>query len=314
VAVLAVAGIAAYVSYWHAYAVVRAHGETGITARLEPTTIDGLVYASSMVVLYAARHRVPVPSLARWLLGLGIAASTRLAAEEERARQAHDQLAAATTAHAAETGRIRREAQERIAAAETDREHAVQAAEAARNAAVTEAAGRRQDAQQAGQRAAVAEARAETAAAETARVRDDAARELGQLRTSAAAELDRLRADTARERDDLRELLEDRASTLAEASDAQRRRAERAEADLDAARAELTQLRSKSATTDAPSVPRRRRGDQSPQGWAGSARVAALDADMEGRIHIRCRRIMARHRTARLAGEVQVPVVHPIAA
>jgi hypothetical protein len=75
VAVLAVAGIAAYISYWHAYAVVRAYGETGITARLEPTTIDGLVYASSMVVLYAARHRVPVPSLARWLLGLGIAAT-----------------------------------------------------------------------------------------------------------------------------------------------------------------------------------------------------------------------------------------------
>ena len=74
-AVLAVAGIAAYVSYWHAYAVVRAHGETGITARLELTTIDGLVYASSMVILYAARYRVPVPSLARWLLGLGIAAT-----------------------------------------------------------------------------------------------------------------------------------------------------------------------------------------------------------------------------------------------
>jgi len=74
-AVLAVAGIAAYVSYRHAYAVVRAHGETGITARLEPATIDGLVYASSMVMLYAARHRVPVPSLARWLLGLGIAAT-----------------------------------------------------------------------------------------------------------------------------------------------------------------------------------------------------------------------------------------------
>src|SRR6476659_1955150 len=74
-AVLAVAGIAAYVSYWHAYAVVRAHGENGITARLEPATIDGLVYASSMVVLYAARHRLPVPSLARWLLALGIAAT-----------------------------------------------------------------------------------------------------------------------------------------------------------------------------------------------------------------------------------------------
>ena len=74
-AVLAVAAIAAYISYWHAYAVVQAHGESGITARLEPATIDGLVYASSMVVLYAARHRVPVPSLARWLLGLGIAAT-----------------------------------------------------------------------------------------------------------------------------------------------------------------------------------------------------------------------------------------------
>jgi hypothetical protein len=74
-AVLAVAGIAAYVSYWHAYAVVRTYGESGITARLEPTTIDGLVYASSMVILYAAQHRVPVPSLARWLLGLGIAAT-----------------------------------------------------------------------------------------------------------------------------------------------------------------------------------------------------------------------------------------------
>ena len=72
-AVLAVAGIAAYVSYWHAYTVVRAHGETGITARLEPATIDGLVWASSM--LSAARHRVPVPSLARWLLALGIAAT-----------------------------------------------------------------------------------------------------------------------------------------------------------------------------------------------------------------------------------------------
>src|SRR5437588_803577 len=75
VAVLTVAGIAAYVSYWHAYAVVCAHGENGITARLEPATIDGLVYASSMVNLYAARHRLPVPALARWLLALGIVAT-----------------------------------------------------------------------------------------------------------------------------------------------------------------------------------------------------------------------------------------------
>jgi Protein of unknown function (DUF2637) len=75
VAVLAVAAIAAYVSYWHAYAVVRAHGESGVTARLEPATIDGLVYASSMVNLYAARHRLPVPALARWLLAVGIIAT-----------------------------------------------------------------------------------------------------------------------------------------------------------------------------------------------------------------------------------------------
>jgi hypothetical protein len=74
-AVLGVAGIAAYVSYQHAFEVVRAHGESGLTARLEPATIDGLVYSSSMVVLYAARHRLPVPGLARWLLALGIVAT-----------------------------------------------------------------------------------------------------------------------------------------------------------------------------------------------------------------------------------------------
>ncbi len=48
-AVIGVAGIAAYVSYQHALEVVRAHGESGITARLEPATIDGLVYSSSML-------------------------------------------------------------------------------------------------------------------------------------------------------------------------------------------------------------------------------------------------------------------------
>jgi Protein of unknown function (DUF2637) len=74
-AVLGVAGIAAYISYWHAYEVISAHGEGGVTARLEPATIDGLVYCSSMVVLYAARHRLPVPRLARCLLALGITAT-----------------------------------------------------------------------------------------------------------------------------------------------------------------------------------------------------------------------------------------------
>jgi hypothetical protein len=43
--------------------------------RLFPLTVDGLIYASSMVMLDSARRKVPVPALARWLLGLGIAAT-----------------------------------------------------------------------------------------------------------------------------------------------------------------------------------------------------------------------------------------------
>ena len=58
-AVLAVAGIAASVCYGHAYAVIRAHGQTGITAGLEPATTFGLLYASSMLIWYAARHGRP---------------------------------------------------------------------------------------------------------------------------------------------------------------------------------------------------------------------------------------------------------------
>jgi hypothetical protein len=74
-AVIGVAAVAAAVSYEHAYALVRAHGESGWTARLIPSTVDGLIWASSMVVLDSARRGVPVPSVARWLLGLGIAAT-----------------------------------------------------------------------------------------------------------------------------------------------------------------------------------------------------------------------------------------------
>jgi hypothetical protein len=74
-AVIGVAVVAAVVSYEHAYALVRAHGETGWTAHLIPLTVDGLIWASSMVMLDSARSGVLVPSLARWLLGLGIAAT-----------------------------------------------------------------------------------------------------------------------------------------------------------------------------------------------------------------------------------------------
>jgi hypothetical protein len=54
---------------------VRAHGESGWTGRLIPLTVDGLIYASSMVMLDAARRGRRVPALARWLLGLGIVAT-----------------------------------------------------------------------------------------------------------------------------------------------------------------------------------------------------------------------------------------------
>jgi hypothetical protein len=74
-AVVGVAAVAAVASYEHAYALVRAHGEAGWTGRLVPLTVDGLIYASSMVMLDPARRKVPVPPLARWLLGLGIAAT-----------------------------------------------------------------------------------------------------------------------------------------------------------------------------------------------------------------------------------------------
>jgi hypothetical protein len=73
--VLGVAGIAAVVSYEHASALVRAHGESGWTGRLIPLTVDGLIYASSMVMLDAARRGARVPALARWLLGLGVVAT-----------------------------------------------------------------------------------------------------------------------------------------------------------------------------------------------------------------------------------------------
>ena len=73
--VVGVAAVAAVASYEHAYALVRAHGETGWIGRLVPLTVDGLVYASSMVLLDSARREVPVPPLARWLPGLGIAAT-----------------------------------------------------------------------------------------------------------------------------------------------------------------------------------------------------------------------------------------------
>jgi len=43
-------------SYDHAYDLVRAHGESGWTAHMVPLWVDGLIYASSMVMLDSQRR------------------------------------------------------------------------------------------------------------------------------------------------------------------------------------------------------------------------------------------------------------------
>ncbi len=72
-AVVAVAGVAAIISYQHAYELVRSHGESGATARLAPFTVDGLIWAASM--LDASRRSQRVPRLASWSLAVGIVAT-----------------------------------------------------------------------------------------------------------------------------------------------------------------------------------------------------------------------------------------------
>jgi hypothetical protein len=74
-AVAGVATVAAVISYRHAYELVSTHGETGLTARLIPFTVDGLILAASMLILDASRRNQPVPPLARWCLAAGIVAT-----------------------------------------------------------------------------------------------------------------------------------------------------------------------------------------------------------------------------------------------
>ena len=62
---LAVAAVAAVISYRHAYELVTTHGETGLTARLLPFTVHGLILAASMLILDASRRHRSVPPLAR---------------------------------------------------------------------------------------------------------------------------------------------------------------------------------------------------------------------------------------------------------
>ena len=74
-AVAVVAGIAGWVSYVHAYDVIRSHGEAGLVGRVYPGTVDGLIYCASMVLLDSARRGVRSPVIVRWLLAAGIGAT-----------------------------------------------------------------------------------------------------------------------------------------------------------------------------------------------------------------------------------------------
>ena len=70
-AVVAKVVVAATISYLRAYELVRSHGESGMTARLLPFTVDGLIWAASTVALDASRRNQAVPRLAAWSLGAG---------------------------------------------------------------------------------------------------------------------------------------------------------------------------------------------------------------------------------------------------
>jgi hypothetical protein len=71
-AVATVAAVAAVISYRHAYELVSTHGEVGVTARLVPFTVDGLILAASMLILDANRRHRPYH---RWHGGALVRAS-----------------------------------------------------------------------------------------------------------------------------------------------------------------------------------------------------------------------------------------------
>ena len=76
-AVAGVAAVAAVISYRHAYELVSTHGETGLTARLVPFTVDGLILAASMLILTPADG---TSQYRRWHAGASAPESWRLSA------------------------------------------------------------------------------------------------------------------------------------------------------------------------------------------------------------------------------------------
>ena len=74
-AVLLVAAIAAVISYVHIAHLAVTHGQTALAACLLPLSIDGTVAAASLAMLRAARAGLGAPRLARFMLGLAVAAT-----------------------------------------------------------------------------------------------------------------------------------------------------------------------------------------------------------------------------------------------
>ncbi len=50
IAVASVAGVAAYISYWHAVEVVTSHGEQAVRGHLYPVVIDGITAWNSIIL------------------------------------------------------------------------------------------------------------------------------------------------------------------------------------------------------------------------------------------------------------------------
>ncbi|MEV6987416.1 DUF2637 domain-containing protein [Sphaerisporangium sp. NPDC051017] len=73
--VLVVTGIAAVISYGHAYRLVTRYGETGATAQALPLTVDGLVATCSLVILHYTRKNRRAPWHAWGLLAIGVCAT-----------------------------------------------------------------------------------------------------------------------------------------------------------------------------------------------------------------------------------------------
>jgi hypothetical protein len=73
--VSAVILFAAIVSYTHVHSLAAAHREDGVQSHLLPLSLDGVIAEASLVMLYAARHKLDSPGLARVMLWAGITAT-----------------------------------------------------------------------------------------------------------------------------------------------------------------------------------------------------------------------------------------------